>query len=145
MAAEIEPDLKLVGLSIWVDGRQFPDNSDYYDGNWLNVRVRMEAPSATVKCAGAILMTSDFMRFQDQLISVNTALVGEAELAGCEPNLKVTLKMQRLGHLEVEVEITPDNLNQFHRFSLDLDQSYLPALITSCDAILERYPVIGAT
>lgn len=105
----------------------------------------MEAPSATVKCAGAILMTSDFMRFQDQLISVNTALVGEAELAGCEPNLKVTLKMQRLGHLEVEVEITPDNLNQFHRFSLDLDQSYLPALITSCDAILERYPVIGAT
>lgn len=36
MVTEQEPDLKLLGLSIWVDGRQFPGNSDYYDGNWLN-------------------------------------------------------------------------------------------------------------
>src|SRR6478672_10334561 len=116
MANEPDPDLKLVGLSIWVDGRQYPDNPDYFDGNWLNVRARMEAPSATVKCAGSILMTSDFLQFRDQLMSVNTDLSGEAELAGYEPNLKVTLNMQRLGHLDEEVEITPDHLTQSHRF-----------------------------
>ena len=76
---------------------------------------------------------------------MNADLAGEAELAGYEPDLKVTLKMQRLGHLEAEVEITPDHLSQFHRFSLDLDQSYLPALITSCDAILASYPVIAGS
>jgi hypothetical protein len=52
--------------------------------------------------------------------------------------------MERLGHLEGEVEITPDHLSQFHRFTLDLDQSYLRALIASCDAILERFPIVGA-
>jgi len=145
METELEPDLKLLGLSIWVDGRQFPGNPDYFDGNWLNVRARMEAPSATVRCAGSILMTSDSLRFRDQLVTVNAELAGEAELAGFEPNLKVTLKMQRLGHLEAEVEITPDHLSQFHRFSLDLDQSYLPALISSCNAILVRYPTVGAS
>lgn len=105
----------------------------------------MEARSATVNCGGSILMTSDFLRFRDQLIAVNTDLVGEAELAGYEPDLRVSLKMQRLGHLKAEVEITPDHLSQFHQFLLDLDQSYLPALIASCDAILARYPVTGAT
>ncbi len=90
-------------------------------------------------------MTSDFVRFRDQLVIVNAELSGEAELAGYEPDLKVTLKMQRLGHLEAEVEITPDHLSQLHRFSLDLDQSYLSALISSCDAILARYPTVGAS
>jgi hypothetical protein len=144
MVPESEPDLKLLGLSIRVDGRQFPGNSDFYDGTWLNLRVRMEASGATVKCAGPILMTSDFQRFRDQLISMDARSAGEATLAGYEPELKVTLKMERLGHLEGEVEITPDHLSQLHRFTLDLDQSYLRALIASCDAILERFPIVGA-
>ena len=140
-----EPDLCLGGLSLWVDGRQFPDATDYDDGNWLNVRARMAAPGATVGCEGAILMTTDIDRFRSQLVSLRAALAGEAILAGYEPELKVTLKMQRLGQIEGEVEITPDHLNQFHRVRLDVDQSYLPALIASCDAILDRFPIFGAS
>jgi hypothetical protein len=139
-----EPDLRLAGLSIWVDGRQFPDASDYYDANWLNVRVRMEATGATVKCDGAIFMTSDLERFRAELASLNETLAGEAALASYEPDLKVTLKAQHLGHIAGEVEITPDHMNQFHRFALVLDQSYLPALVAACDRVLERFPVVRA-
>lgn len=143
MLKDSEPDLKLLGLSVWVDGRQFPGKSDYYDGNWLNVRARMEAPGAAVKCAGSILMASDFQRFRDELGAMDSQLAGEATLSSYEPNLKLTLTIDARGHMQGEVEITPDHMSQFHRFSIDLDQSYLSDLIASCDAILARYPAVG--
>ena len=87
-------------------------------------------------------MTSDVARFRDQLISAYESLEGEATLSSLEPHLKVTLTVQRLGHIAGEVKITPDHLNQFHRFDIGLDQSYLPALIASCEAVLERFPVV---
>ena len=139
-----EPHLRLGGLSIWVDGRQYPDVSDYHDCNWLNVRARMDAPGATVRCQGAILMTGDIERFRFELERIGATLAGEAALSSYEPDLKATLKVQSLGHIQLEVEITPDHLNQFHRFTMDLDQSYLPPLIDACDRILEEFPVLGS-
>jgi hypothetical protein len=138
-----EPDMRLGGLSIWVDGRQFPNATDYYDGNWLMVRARMEAPSATVKCEGAILSSADIDRFRAELGSLCATLAGKATLDSYEPELKATLKAQSLGHVEGVIEITPDHLNQLHRFTLDLDQSYLPAIIDACASILRRFPVLG--
>lgn len=141
-----EPNLRLGGLSLWIGGREFPDSEDYWDGNWLVVRARMEAPGARVECEGPILMTSDLERFRGELASLHATLSGEATLASLEPNLTVRLAAQRLGQIALEVEITPEPLGQLHRFTLDahLDQSHLPALIASCDALLERFPVRGA-
>jgi hypothetical protein len=140
-----DPSLRMAGLSIWIDNRQFASASDDYDGNWLDVRVRMEAPGATVKCGGSILMTTDVDEVRKELELLSTTLAGEVSLSSFEPELKVTLRGQRLGHIEAEVEITPDHLSQFHRFTLDLDQSYLPALIAGCEGILERFPVVGTS
>jgi len=142
MRPDAEPDLKISGLSVWVTGREFPGNLDQFDGNWLNVEARVAANRTKVECAGSILMASDFRRFRDELTAIDTTLAGEATLAGYEPNLKVTLTMRSLGHLECSVEITPDHLSEFHRFSFELDQSYLPGVISSCEGILARYPVI---
>jgi hypothetical protein len=45
-----QPDLQLAGLSLWV--LQFPGaENDYWHENWLNVRVRVEAPGAIVEGA----------------------------------------------------------------------------------------------
>jgi hypothetical protein len=38
------------------------------------------------------------------------------------------------------VKITPDHMTQEHRFQFELDQSYLPAVVEQCRAILARYP-----
>lgn len=139
-----DPNLRLGGLSIWIEGRQFPNASDYWDANWLMVRAVVEATGATVRCDGSILMTTDIDRFRQELCVAHAAVDGEATLSSLEPELKVTLKVQRLGGVSCEVEITPDHLNQFHRFALvGLDQSYLPSFIASCDAVLAAYPVIG--
>jgi hypothetical protein len=120
-----------------------PDASDYWDGNWLTVRATMHVGQSSVITEGPILMTTDFDRFRSELEKMHETLGGEASLSGYEPNLKVTLRASSLGQISGEVEITPDQLSEFHRFDIGFDQSYLPPLITACEAIVERFPVIG--
>jgi hypothetical protein len=139
-----DTNLQLHGLSIYVGGREFPNASDYWDGNWLIVRASMEAKGARVDCAGPILRTTDFKRFRDELRIMAETLAGTATLSGLELELNVVFKMVSRGRMEVEVEITPDHLTQSHNFSMELDQSYLPPLITFCESILEKFPVMGA-
>ncbi len=139
-----DPDVHFCGFALWVDQRQFPEAADYWDGNWLMIRAQMEASGARVECRGPILMTTDIREFRDQLASMIGALDGEATLKGLEPELDVVLRMKNRGHIEATIEITADHLNQQHRFTVEADQSYLPALLRSCDAVLERFPVIGA-
>ena len=136
-----DPDLRFLGLSLWIVGRQFADSADYWDGNWLVVRARMEASGARVECSGPILMTADIDEFRKQLAAMTKTLTGEAALQPLEPDLKIVLNIQSRGEIEVTVEITPDHLTQRHTFKLIADQSYLPALIESCDEILTRFPV----
>jgi hypothetical protein len=62
-----EPDLHLAGLSLWLFGRQFPDQSDYWDGNWLNARVRVEATEAVVEAHGAIIHAAELESFANEL------------------------------------------------------------------------------
>jgi hypothetical protein len=138
-----EPDLRFSGFSLWIDGRQSPDVSDFWEANWLMVRLRMKANGAQVECGGPILMTADIKNFRDQLAVMASSLAGEATLTGLEPNINVVLTMQKLGHVEAVIEITADHINQYHRFIVEGDQSYLPGLIRSCDAILCKFPIIG--
>jgi hypothetical protein len=140
-----EPDLHFCGFSLWVDERESPDDSDYWDSNWLMVRARMEARGASVDSGGPILMTIDIKQFRDQLSAMVDTLKGEATLTGLEPGINVVLTMQNLGRVEGIIEITPDHLNQHHSFTVEADQSYLPALVLSCDAILDRFPISNAS
>jgi hypothetical protein len=136
-----DPDFCFLGFSLWIDGRQFPDSADYWDGNWLVVRARMEVNRACINCDGPILMTTDIEQFRDELATMVAALKGEASLTPLEPELRLLFKMHRRGRVEATIEITPDHLTQRHRFTVDVDQSYLPALVASCDAILARFPI----
>ena len=138
-----EPDIQLDGLSVWVRRREFPDATDFHDANWLVVRATMLRGETSVSTEGAILMTTDFERFRAGLAAMYDSLGGEAELSGYEPNLKVKLDVGRLGHVSGRVEITPNDLGERHWFEMDgWDQTYLPKLIGSCDAILTRFPVV---
>ncbi|QLC20776.1 hypothetical protein HFP51_00395 [Parasphingopyxis sp. CP4] len=138
---EMTPDLVMEGLSVWIHGREFPDSNDFWDGNWLRLRATMAADEAKVTIDGAYLRIEDFARFHKQLAEMHSSLSGEAALGGLEPNISLTLKMHRTGHVAGSVEITPDHVEQFHRFEFGLDQSYLPPILDSLEALLAAYPV----
>jgi hypothetical protein len=140
-----EPSLQVDALKIWVLGRQFPDATDEYDANWLNVVALCGGVGSRVEVSGPILDTVSFAEFLDSVSVMENTLTGEAELSSLEPNVKATLRYSdRQGHVEGVVEITADQLLERHRFTLSLDQSYLPSIRRQLERITEAFPIRGA-
>jgi hypothetical protein len=138
------PEIALVGLQIWGHGRQFPDAQDYWDGNWLRVTTHCGGQGASVWASGPIIHLSELLGWYDEINRMNETISGKARLCrNYEPNLFVKLTMNTMGHLSVEVDITPDHLTQKHSFHFNLDQTYLPRLLAQCKSVLDEYPIRG--
>ena len=138
------PDLEAAGLQLWVHGRQFPDASDYYDGNWLRVTAHAGGAGADVWTTGSILMTTDLAQWADRCDALDNGKAQDAELSPMEPELKVRIsKKDSLGHFTMRVEITPDNPTQQHQFEFEIDQTFLPRIAGQCRAIVKKYPIRG--
>ncbi len=138
-----KPDLEVSGLQIWIHGRQFPDAEDYWDGNWLNVTAHCGASSASVWSTGNIIHLPEIAHLRTGVESLYKELKGKAELPCMEPELSLTLEAKSGGQIEMVVNITPDHLHQTHRFIFEIDQTYLPKLISECGAILRKYSIKG--
>ena len=136
-----EPHLRIAGLHLWIHGRQFPDATDYWDGNWLRVTAYYVSPNAMVRAQGAIVHLSELASFLRACERLHESLEGEAALECMEPNLSVTLIAQWNGAITTRVAITPDQLSERHEFEETLDQSYLPTIISGSRAILAAYPL----
>ncbi len=139
-----DPSLVIAGLSLWIYGRQFPESEDFWDANWLRVTAICEAPGAIIRVTGSLLMSSDIERFGNQCRQLLDGKTSEARLDPVEPELGVlVVSRDKLGHVIVQVQITPDNLSQHHHVEFEIDQSYLPAIIEQCGRIVEKYPIVG--
>ncbi|MCP4546590.1 MAG: hypothetical protein GY835_09020 [bacterium] len=73
---------------------------------------------------------------------MHRTLSGTAELGCIEPYLKARIELED-GAGNLVVEITPDYLMQQHRFTFEVDQSYLPELIRGLERLLQQYPIRG--
>jgi len=139
-----EPSLRVAGFQLWIHGRQFPDSTDYYDGNWLRVTAHCGASGASVWAEGAILMVTEIESFGQQCHRLLRGDVSIASLDPIEPELHLAINStDTIGHLQVHVEITSDHLSQRHVMEFEIDQSYLPHVIGECARIVEEYPVRG--
>ena len=136
-----DPDLRIAGMRLWVHGRQFPDASDYWDGNWLRVTAYCIYPNAMVRAHGSIVHLGELVGLLRGCERLNESLKGEAALACIEPNLSVNLRAEWNGAVTVHIEITADQMTERHSFNDMLDQSHLPAIINQCSAILASFPV----
>ncbi len=139
-----EPDLNVAGLQLWIHGRERPDATDYYDGNWLMVTAHCGASRASVWVSGAILMATDLARWSRECEALRDGQVQQAELNPPEPELRISIqRIDRHGHFRMRVEITPDHLRQAHSFDFEIDQTYLPAIERQCRSILATYQTRG--
>jgi hypothetical protein len=116
---------------------------DYWDGNWVLATAQVEDSGSRVAVYGPILHLPELRTWLDELEAVHKTLAGTAELPTMEPNLRVVLRAVPLGRLEAEIELTPDHLRQEHRFSVMLDQSFLPQLCWSIRQLLKEFPIVG--
>ena len=139
-----EADLKVGGLSIWAVSRQFPDDQDYWDGNWLCVRAVLEAPGCYVETSGSFVRNDEIAAFAEQLVRLEAELKGTASLQCMEPTLQVSVQCRSPGHVGVTISLTPDHMTQSHEVSFEIDQTYLKAVLRGCRGLLERFPVRGS-
>ena len=138
-----EPDLRLAGFQLWIHSRQFPQAEDYWDGNWVNVTAHCGGKGASVWVRGALIHLPEVAHLLKGAEQLYTTLTGEAELPCMEPELRLKLTAIGSGHIEVEIDITPDNLTQQHHFVFEIDQNNLPALLKGCREILTVYAIKG--
>ncbi|MGD0137414.1 MAG: hypothetical protein ABSD28_00935 [Tepidisphaeraceae bacterium] len=142
IAALGSPSLKISGFQLWIQGRQFPNSNDHWDGNWLNITAHCGAAGASIWASGAIITTMDFERFLAECESLYDQMAGEATIQPMEPNLRVSLRAtDRLGHIKMHVQITPDHMSQKHELAFEIDQSYLPEIVSQCRMVLRDFPV----
>jgi hypothetical protein len=137
------PSIEFEKLKIWIHGRQYPNENEYWDGNWLRVTVHYGAHGSSVSTGGAIIHLSEIERWYSGVKKILDTLQGEAGLYCMEPNLTVILKAKSLGHVGVELSITPDHMTQQHTYLFDLDQTYLQPLVQQCEEVLRDYPTRG--
>ena len=139
-----DPDITFSGFKVWISGRQFPQSSDYWDGNWLLVTAFCESPGAQVWTQGPIIHLSEIEHWLKGLKELISTVRGEAELACMEPELGAKVTLDKLGRGSLAVCITPDHLNEHHAFTFDADQSFLPGVIRNLENILDKYPIKGS-
>jgi hypothetical protein len=139
-----EPDIRAAGFQLWVHGRQYPDSTDVYDGNWLNITAHAGGLGASVFASGAIMMVNDLVRWSLACDALAISDAKEAMLTSYEPNLKVEVRpLDSLGHFIMVVRITPEHLSQKHEFEFGIDQTELRDLARACRKIAKTYPVRG--
>jgi hypothetical protein len=139
--SDLQPELVLGPLRVNVHAYQFTSADNEWDANWLFATAQCAADGATVRVTGSFLSTSDLIGFAQQCEQLYQQLEGQALLEPLEPELRVALRyIDRAGHLEGRVQITPDHMTQQHQFVFTIDQSFLPKLAADCRAILAKFP-----
>jgi hypothetical protein len=137
-----EPDIQLAGLQVWVQGYEFPDSTEYWDANWLIVRILCTAHNAAVKLHGAYVCTFELAAWLDACRALAAGEADHAVLDTIEPNFRLRIEHagERRG-LVATVKITPNNITQFHTMRFDIDPAALRVIVESLKQILQRFPV----
>jgi hypothetical protein len=138
-----EPDLRLGGFSLWVHRWERPDSQDYSDGNWLVVTAMYRSAGASVIVEGPILHSPDVSRFRNQCEALYEFLRGSAQFDSLDAGFKIVLSSNDYGRIGMAVDITPDIVDEQHRFLSEIDQSYLPDVIKGLNTILQSFAPRG--
>jgi len=131
-------------LRITISSRSRPHDSDYWDGNWVNAEVEVNAGGFRGQARGN-LRAEEFLGFRDEVAALAKSLEGAASFTTMEGWLRIGLKGDGKGHVAVEGELLDEpGIGNVLTFHLALDQSYLPGLLAELSEVVASFPVRGA-
>jgi hypothetical protein len=129
-------------LTVTLLGRSHPDQTDYWDGNWLRAEVEVVAGGFRGLVSGD-LRSDEFAHFRDALAILNESLRGEAEFATLERWLNVRAIGDGRGHVTFACEVRDEGARATLTCEFIDDQTCLASLLRQLDQALLLYPVIG--
>ena len=121
-------------LIVEIEGR--PDERD----DWLTATMSAHAGAFTATI-DATLVTCDFPRFRTQLESLYKTLSGSANFDTIERQLQITCVGNERGGIAIN-GIVQDRVGDGNelRFRFDIDQTYLPKIISELQDIESEFP-----
>ena len=129
-------------LQIETTNYSFPDSNDFWDGNWINVRIEIKA-GAFRGDYEAQLRNVDFLDFRDGLERLYNKLDGFTNFDCIEDYLKIKIKGDGLGHFTADciANDDPGIYGNCLEFTLEFDQTEIHGLTKMLDDILKEFPI----
>jgi len=130
-------------LNVQVTGRSHPGSEDYWDGNWVNADIEIDAGSFQARY-GAYLRVEELKDFRDAVARLYSFDSKEAKFQTMEEQLHINITGNGLGHFTAECEaLDQAGIGNRLVFSLEFDQTEIPEILKGLDATVREYPVKG--
>ena len=128
-------------IIIEVSGYERPIAQNIDDANWLTCRVFVNLGYFSGEYP-ATFVTSDFVRFRNELKNVLSEMGGSASFETCEESLNCSIEMKKTGIAQIggKVQIHGNVITAL-QFSFQSDQSFLTETLLQVEAIIRDYPV----
>ena|SRR5262252_9040844 len=128
-------------IEIDVLGYEREPTGEYYDDNWLSVRITVAA-GAFEGSFGAAFLTRELVAFREQLSALHSTLKGSAELRTLEKQLSLDCVGNGLGSMELRgVAFDRPGIGNRLAFTLMLDQTQIGAALAQLEAVVSEFPV----
>lgn len=98
---------------------------------------RCEVSSAWA-VAEPVCQIGDIENWYVELDRLYNNLEGKVSFNALEQDFRIVMTGNKLGQIEMIVDISSDPITQSHQFRFELDQSYLPPLINQLKAVSRR-------
>lgn len=138
-------DVTTVHVGVEVLYRQFPNSNDFDDGNWVRSGITVDTGTlrGSFECW---LCTYDFDNFRRGLVPLYESLQGKAEFHTLEGQLSIELRGDGLGHIDGDVVVVDRDVATTPelKFTLSIDQTYLPKLIAELEEVQQLFPIVGS-
>ncbi len=131
-------------LKITINNYSFQNTDDYWDGNWLSVRINIKVGGFTGNY-GAQLRNTDFIDFKKDLEKIYSNLEGQALFHSMEDYLQINISGDGLGHFKADCMATDDPGIDGNKlaFILAFDQTEIYDMTKMIDKIIENFPLRG--
>jgi hypothetical protein len=130
-------------LGVRITGRSHPGSQDFWDGNWVNADIEIDAGSFRGRY-GAYLRAEELEGFRDALARLYSFDAKEAKFETMEKQLNIRITGNGLGHFMAECEaLDQAGIGNRLIFSLEFDQTEIPEMLKGLDAVVREYPIKG--
>ena len=129
-------------LLIIVDNFAYPDSNGFWDGNWINTRIRIKVGGFAGDYS-AQLRNVDFLYFKSGLERLYDKLDGYASFECLEEYLHIIIKGDGFGHYMANcvANDSPGINGHELRFSLEFDQTEIHSLTRMIEDLLKEFPI----
>jgi hypothetical protein len=128
-------------------GREFPDISDYWDGNWILFAVSLIMPGLSVEITDPCIRVDELEVFLLELRSFSLGHVNAVESSFQEPVVSIGIQAPDPGEEDllarIEINVFTDDGVAGTIAEMDLSHDNLDQFIRGIEEILRDYPVLA--